>query len=147
NYIEYMRTTHKINFSEQYLHKLINNPAIPDIILIPKTGYELTFNPSRKHIIRHAQRKLGTHYSIKAISGIFMAWGPHISSLSHDIKVSVFDIAPSILSLLGITGGIFRGHVRKDIFEVGAIKADIKEFTRKYIYLRSQIMKRMLRTM
>ena len=142
DYNKYLETIHGISLNKYKLISLTNKSDLPDIILAPKTGYELTFNPSKNISIRSSKRKSGTHYSIKATLGLFMAWGPNVVSTPRIVKVSVFDIAPSILGLLGIAGRL-KGTARKDIFEIDIVHE--KEAARRDMYLKLQSLKRKLK--
>ena len=80
----------------------------PDLILTTKSGYEPTINRLPKIVTSTNEggkiRKTGTHCSMQASKGVFIACGPRVKKQTCKwcIEVGVLDIAPTILALYGI---------------------------------------------
>ena len=96
---------------------------VPDIVIVTDGDYSTTPIPSR-HIVSGRKKRVitGAHHS--ALEGIFIAYGPDIKSGEKINRMSILDIAPTILHMYGIPiPRDMDGRVLKEIFKEGSSHA------------------------
>ena len=99
--------------------------SFPDLVVVPKSGYEPTINrlPELITPINKGGRitKTGAHCSTRTSRGVFIAYGPRVKKQTHKryVEVGVLDIAPTILALYNIGQPVnMYGRVLNDIFNI-----------------------------
>jgi len=96
---------------EIYSGQMINKA--PDLLLLPKKGYSLVHEVAPT-IIEKPNFKKADH----ALNGIFLAYGPGIKKGHKTENAKIYDIAPTILHILGLPiPKDMDGKVLTEIFE------------------------------
>lgn len=103
-----------------YLYPFIKiwKKGLPDIIIVPKTSFEMTINKLR-NVVVESKDKRGSHYSISSSRGVFMALGKSVRPLVSNnlVEVNVIDIAPTLLKFFGLNPHkAMLGNIRYDLF-------------------------------
>jgi predicted AlkP superfamily phosphohydrolase/phosphomutase len=124
---------------------LYNGPYVkdlPDIIVIPHGDYFITSLPSRSIFgkkdvfVKNKVKRTGGHNS--ALDGIFITFGPDIKRNPERGRMSILDIAPTILHMYGLpVPEDMDGRVLKEIFRPGSEPARREEKKQKPSNLRS----------
>jgi len=137
-YIKYILRLHTLRNTRvsENIDELSNN--LPDLIFVPKTGYELTMKylPNIVTSIQKSgkMKKTGTHYSLEASRGVFIAYGPRVKTTDQDwgIEVGVLEIAPTILALYGIHPPTnMYGRILSNVLDIEKFHRNINELMSK----------------